>query len=351
MRNIIPFTLFLFFITGCAQKKIQQKNDFIIASGQMPNLVKDSNNNIHVVYGSGDSILYVYSTDNANSFSKPVLISVLPHLYSFAMRGPQIAATAKNIVVTACTDAGNIYTFYKTGDTNWAAGKKVNDVDSVAKEGLMALSADGDNLFAVWLDLRETKRNKIYGTKSTDGGRTWSANKMIYTSPDSSVCECCKPSVIIKGNQVLVMFRNWINGNRDLYLIKSTDGGITFNQAEQIGTGNWKLNGCPMDGGGVTISDNGNIQTVWRRQGKIFSAVPGMTEKEIGEGKGCTMETVNNQNIYAWTENGDIMLTTSNGKKQALGKGYLPVLKSLNNETVICVWEEAKQIHASVIPL
>jgi hypothetical protein len=46
---------------------------------------------------------------------------------------------------------------------------------------------------------------------------------MIYTSPDSTVCECCKPNVAMKGNNVYVMFRNWLHGNRDLYLIQSSD--------------------------------------------------------------------------------------------------------------------------------
>ena len=351
MKNIFPIIMFLLAFSGCTKKNIQQKNDFIIANGQMPNLVKDSTNNLHVVYGSGDSIMYVYSPDNATTFSKPVVVSVLPHLYSFATRGPQIAANEKGVVITACTDAGNIYSFYKAEGASWTAGKKVNDTDSIAKEGLMALSADGENMFAVWLDLRENKRNKIYGAKSTDGGKTWSVNKMIYTSPDSTVCECCKPSVVVKGNNVLVMFRNWINGNRDMYLIKSANGGNTFGQAQQLGEGNWKLNGCPMDGGALAVNNNGTIQTVWRRQGKIFSAVPGTAEKEIGEGKGCTIETLNNQNVYAWSENGTVMLTRPNGQKQALGKGSLPILKSLNNEMVICLWEDEKQIHAAVVKL
>jgi hypothetical protein len=36
----------------------------------------------------------------------------------------------------------------------------------------MALAAEGNHLFAVWLDLRGNKRNKIYGAESTDGGKS-----------------------------------------------------------------------------------------------------------------------------------------------------------------------------------
>jgi hypothetical protein len=228
----------------------------------------------------------------------------------------------------------------------------VNDADTTAKEGLIALSADGgENVFAAWLDLRGNERNKIYGAKSGDGGKTWSKNIMIYNSPDSSVCECCKPSVIVKGNNVYVMFRNWLQGSRDLYLTQSGDGGNTFSPAQKLGNGSWKLNGCPMDGGSIAINNDGGIQTVWRREGKIFAAMPGMPEKEIGEGKGCTVEIVNNKNVYAWTENGEIAILKSNVQKQILGKGNQPILKALNIDHVLCIWEAEKEIHASVIEL
>jgi hypothetical protein len=33
-----------------------------------------------------------------------------------------------------------------------------------------------------------------------------------------------------------------------------------------------------------------------------------MPEKEIGDGKGCTIETVSNKNVYAWTEAGSVVV-------------------------------------------
>jgi len=349
MKNTIIISFLFLLVCSCNENNVQTKNDFIIAGGQIPQLAKDKSN-LYVVYGNGDSIMYSYTSDNGNTFSKPSLISVVPNVFSFAMRGPQIAVANNNIIVTACTKQGNIFSFYKNKDDAWTQGSRVNDADTVCKEGLMALSADGNNAFAVWLDLRGNKRNKIYGAKSVDGGKTWSKNIFIYASPDTTVCECCKPSVVVNGNNIYVMFRNWLNGNRDLYLIQSTDGGNTFSQAQKLGTGNWKLNGCPMDGGAITLH-NGMPQTVWRREDKIFTAAPGIPEKEIGEGRNCTIETVNGKNIYAWVENGEVVFINAQGEKKFLGKGSLPVLKTLNNKQVICVWENEKQIHASVFAL
>ena len=345
--SLVVLSFFIFLI-AYAQKK--ESNNLVIAKGQMPNIAKDKSNNIHIVYGSGDSILYISSKDG-DSFTSPVLVAVLPKLFASAMRGPQIAAAANGLVVTACTNNGNIFSYKKEGSGKWAKAIKVNDVNEVAKEALMALSADGLNTYIVWLSVKSPEGQNVYGAKSVDGGKTWSKNMLVYASPDNTVCECCKPSVAMKGNNVYVMFRNWLNGNRDLYLIKSSNGGKSFGKAQKLGKGSWKLNGCPMDGGGLVINKNGTPETVWRREGKIYAATPGMPEKEIGEGRSCSMETINNKNIYTWTENGNVIVMIPGGMKINLGKGSLPLVKALNNEEVICVWENEKEIHTSVFTL
>lgn len=147
------------------------------------------------------------------------------------------------------------------------------------------------------------------------------------------------------------MFRNWVNGNRDLYLIQSPDGGNTFGQAQKLGKESWKLDGCPMDGGSIVINDNGNVETVWKRKDNIYACEPGKPEHEIGEGRNCTVETANGKNIYAWTEKGEVVILKPQGVKKKLGEGSLPIIKSLDNEHIICVWENEKQIHSVVVEL
>jgi hypothetical protein len=351
MKNILLICFAFSSLLSCTEKKSRTKLDFVIANGQMPAIAKDQQKRIHVVYGSGDSIMYSYMSANDTSFNTPALIAVLPDLAASHTRGPQIACSDNGLTVTACNAAGDIFSYNKTGEASWINTARVNDADTVAKENLMSLSGDGPYNYSVWLDLRGNRQNKIYGARTDDGGKTWSENKLIYASPDTTVCQCCKPSVLVKGNKVYVMFRNWLNGNRNMYLIQSNDGGNTFGNAEKLGTGNWKLNGCPMDGGGIAIDDKGAIETVWRRDGKVYSALLGLPEKQVGEGKGCTVEIIKGKPVYAWVKDGLITVTGSNGNVLILGKGIQPIIKPLNEAQMICVWEYEKQIHTAIFEI
>jgi len=343
---LIPVALF---IAACADKESKGVPFITIGSGQMPDISRDNENNLHLVYGHGDSIFYALSSNEGKSFSSPDLVTVIPGLAASHMRGPQIAS-GNGVNVIACDNAGNIFSYSRESSGTWSPAAKVNDVDTVAKEQLMDLAADGGHYFAVWLDLRN-KHNEIYGASSMDAGKSWSKNRLIYASPDTTVCECCKPSVVVSEKNVYVMFRNWLKGNRDLYLIGSSDRGTSFGQAIKLGNDSWPLNGCPMDGGGLVVDNKGMTKTVWVRKKTIYSCEPGKPEEAIGQGRSCTIESVNGKNVYAWTENGKVVVVNPKGEKILLGDGSMPVLKSVSNSAVLCIWQAEDQIRSAMVNL
>jgi hypothetical protein len=347
MFKYFDLTVFLLVVSSISFSQNKETNELNITNGRMPNVTIDKSNTIHIVYGRGDSIMLISSRDG-KSFSSPTLVAVLPNLMASAMRGPQIASAENGLVITACTKQGNIYCYKEQLPGKWINTKRINETNESAKEALMALSADGLHVYAIWLGIKSPKGQNVYGSGSMDGGKIWTKNILIYESPDGTVCECCKPSVAVHGNNVFVMFRNFISGNRDLYLIKSTDGGRTYDQAMKLGNESWKLNGCPMDGGGFVIDNKGIPETVWRREGRIYSSAPGRTEKEIGEGRGCSIETIGNKNVYAWSENGVITVLKPDGMKLKPGKGDLPLIKAMNDKQIICVWENENKIYGIV---
>lgn len=327
-----------------------------IGAGKQPDVCVDNKGQIKIVFGLDENLYYVTSKDNGKSFSDPSKIATLPQLASVSSRGAKIAATPDFTVIAAATFAGNIYALSMPHKTQqWSAPKRITDKDSIAKEGFVGLAAGaGNRLHAVWLDLRGDKKNKIYGASSENGGQSWSPNKLLYQSPDKTVCECCSPNIVAdtKGN-VHIMFRNWLNGARDMYLLTSADNGQNFKKAQKLGMGTWQLNACPMDGGDLAIGANGKLNTVWRRDKEIFMAKPGLPEQKLSEGRTpVLLETPNGQAI-AWQQNGNILLQSPGSiKVQTIGKGAYPALASLpGGKSVICTWERDGQVLAKVVAL
>ena len=352
MKSLLPVlsvtAICLFF--SCKEKKVAATQHGTIAYGTMPAITVDANNQPDIVYGNGDSLMMVTSVDGGISFGKPVLVDTLPGLVDFATRGPQIAATKQGLAIIGVNKQGNIYAYQKAYNGDWSKAQKVNDSDEVAKEGFLALASNEKDLYAVWLDLRGNKRNKIAGAKSTDNGASWSANKIIYQSPDSSVCECCKVSVAMNSDKVYVMFRNWLKGNRDLHIIASTDGGQTFGAAQKLGNGNWKLDGCPMDGGSLAVNDD-TIETTWRRRDSIFADKPGQQENFIAIGKTPSVAANTIHQLYAWVKDGTVFYKLNNNKEQVIGKGNLPSVKILNEKEAICIFTNNNEINYQRINL
>ena len=320
-------------------------------NGESPSLYV-ADGRIHIVFVTGDSIFYAYSTNRGRSFTVPSVVAVLQGLIHAGGRGPQITGTNGELVIAAPDKSGNFYTYLKDKtDNRWKKGARINDVTNTAKEGFISLAANfrGD-IFAVWLDLRDGGRNNIYGSASKDGGKTWMKNRLIYKSPDGSVCECCKPAIAMKEQQVAVMFRNNLKGNRDLYLIQSKDGGTTFGTAQKLGQGSWKINGCPMDGGGLVIDSSGKIQTVWRREDNIYTDRPGEREVLVGMGMKCTIDNTNGGSYVLYLYQGKTYCHKPDGSKIELGPGAgYPTMKSLDKSSILCAWEYNKKIYSAIL--
>lgn len=319
-------------------------------NGTAPALASD-HDGVFITYSSGDTILFCSSNYKEKDFSVPEVAGRLPQLSTGGGRGPQIVVTKNELVIAAADRSGNIYTYIKNKNASqWKKAGRINDVADVAKEAFVSLASnDKGEIYAVWLDLRGNNKNKIAGAKSVDGGKTWSKNKIIYSSPDGTVCECCKPSVAVKDKIVAVMFRNWLNGNRDLFITTSIDGGSTFKEAKQLGDGNWKLNACPMDGGGLIIRNDNTVSTIWRREQDIYTCEVGKKETKMAVGKQCTIAGNNNGNFISFIKDGKVYCMKPGGSIVELGTGSYPRLTMADKETAVCAWQQENQIRYATI--
>jgi hypothetical protein len=256
---------------------------------QQPQIAVDAAGEVHVVFGVGDVVRYCRSTDGAQTFAGPVELPAV-HAMSLGMRrGPRIAVTDAALCVTAIggkqgkgRDGDVLALRSSDGGKTWTGPVLVNDVADSAREGLHAMASDGKGaLCCVWLDLRNRK-TEVMASTSADGGGTWNKNVLVYQSPDGSVCECCHPSVTFDAQgRIFVLWRNSLDGARDMYVASSSDGGKTFGKAAKLGSGSWPLEACPMDGGAIAATAPGKVATAWRREKSVYLLLAGESEERL----------------------------------------------------------------------
>jgi hypothetical protein len=292
--------------------------------------------------------------DRGKSFGSPVKVAEAPVLPLNRHRGPRVVIARGTIVVTAVTGQteatgphahglpsdGDLIAWRSVdGGGTWSLPVRVNDVSASAREGLHALASDGrGTLFAVWLDLRE-EGTRLFGASSNDGGATWSENRLVYASPDGTICQCCHPSAAFSEDGALdVMWRNCLDGARDLYVIRSTDL-RSFAKPVKLGDGTWKINACPMDGGGLTHV-KGRTVTVWRRESAIYQAEPGRPERKLGDGKDVAI-TSSGGLVYAMWVDGTSLVASIDGSTRVVAEdAAFPSLVALPGGGVLAAWQE-----------
>jgi hypothetical protein len=319
---------------------------------------------VALAFGAGNSIYVATSKDQGSSFSAPVKVTAAEVLPLSRHRGPRVAVTNGAIVVTAVTgnslasgphahglaSDGDLYAWRSTdGGASWSKGASINDVAGSAREGLHTLASDGHGkLFAAWLDLRG-EGTPLYGAFSYDNGATWSKNQLLYKSPGETICQCCHPSAsFAKDGTLDVMWRNDVADARDFYIMRAKPG-KSFGAPEKLGQGTWKINACPMDGGGLTHEGSTAI-TAWRREGELFLAVPGKPEQKIGEGKDVTVAAAGARVFAAWVA-GDQLVEWSDGKTRIVAdSATMPNMIGLLDGQALMAWEENGGIAVRKLP-
>ena len=309
---------------------------------------------IYLTFAAGDVVSVARSTDAGATFTPPVPLPAAGALSLGKRRGPRVAATSQAVVVAAIAGAkgggadGNLLVYRSTDQgRTWAAPVVVNDVPGAAREGMHGLAATDAGLIVVaWLDLRE-KGTRIYAARSTDHGATWSADTLVYAAPSGSVCECCHPSVAIgPDGRVAIMFRNQIDGHRDLYVVESRDG-VRFGPAVKQGRGSWTLEACPMDGGSLVVG-TASTDAVWRREATLYAtttaagAAVSSVESEIGPGQDPVIARDGMRLDLAWTGVGGIVLRQAGGLPAPLGPGRSAALLALPAHTLIAAEHQGR---------
>ena len=352
MRNLL-----LFLFLGCAgsfgaELRITEPQ---FKGAKQPQIAISEEGKIYVAFGKDEEIYVTKSLDGGRSFGVAVKVGEVEKLALGMRRGPRIAAAGANVIVTAIShSAGNLYGWVARDEgISWARPVIINSVTNSAREGLHALAGNGKSkLISVWLDLRNGK-TELWSSVSNDGGEKWEANQLVYKSPDGTICECCHPSVVFgEEGRIVVMWRNWLKGNRDMYQAESVDGGKTFSAGKKIGEGTWRLPGCPMDGGSIGIA-GGTETYAWRREGKLFFTSEKESETALAESGTQPVVVATGKGFgYLWQDGGNLYWRSSGSNKAELfarNAGYATSAWSPKDQKAFVAWEGSDGIYISAI--
>lgn len=211
------------------------------------------------------TIAYLYSDDQGQSWSKPQSIGQGFNLAVESKQGNdiQIAASDNNILVIwqvsgEIPGMGPLLVIHsQDGGHSWQQG--ANPTGSDIDQSHHDLAADAQGRFhLVWLDDRdENGYQGVRYARSADTGQHWELAQTI----DDSSCSCCWNRIMVSPQgHINVLYRDM--AFRDMALAQSSDGGEHWQRLSTVGAFNWKFDGCPHNGGGISQAAGGDLHAV-----------------------------------------------------------------------------------------
>jgi hypothetical protein len=318
-----------------------------------------------VTFGSGHSIWLAVSHDRGVHFLAAREVARVPVLALGRHRGPRVAISGKTIIVSAVfggtpatgphahgLPADGDLVAWRSADegVTWSQPIVINDVPGAAREGLHAMAAGTHGeVAAAWLDLRSSG-TKLYAAYSTNNGESWSKNVLLYQSANGTICQCCHPSLVSTGDgSFAAMFRNVVDGSRDMYVIDWRTGG-PITAGRKAGSGSWNIDACPMDGGGLAEDGNTTV-TAWRRDHTVYLAKAGQKETSLGEGKDVALAESARGPYVIWSDPSGIVIRLPGKVHNEIlcPGGAFPTLASLPDGSVLAAWEHDGSVQLQVL--
>ncbi|MFT5108202.1 MAG: hypothetical protein ACI8XO_004864, partial [Verrucomicrobiales bacterium] len=278
------------------------------AGGSVPDAEVDENGVIHVAYLAGGDILYIRSTDEGETFTKPIRVNTEAGFASGGrFRGPDLAIGKNGKVHVIWYNAGYqqkrphdewgvMYSRLEKKAMRFEKSRNLN----MRPSDNFSLAADSTGRVAViWM------AGEVYATLSDDDGTNFAVPSDLGVDP----CECCGSRATYTGDgRLAVLYRDKTDNLRDTNVATLANGATKWSN-RVISETPWPITACPMTGSFLSESKAG-VAAAWETDGQVFF--------RVGLGAG-TREV------------------------RAAAKGQYPVVLSSGGMTLVA-WKQDKQL-------
>ena len=232
-----------------------------------PRLALLSDGNPAVAWGGGNDIYFSRMLND--TFTSPVLLpngNTTPLAFDFG--GLDLAAAGSTLYVVFETAQSGIQVVRSLD-----AGASWQDPVSAYTPALgkfatissITVDPAGNPMISFLLENSNESNAVVWLTRSLDGGVTWQAGaEASAPAMDDYVCECCYQDILpISEDTIFVAFRSNRNNLRDMWVSRSSNGGISFDDACDADAQDWVVNACPFSGPKMARLGSDSLLMVW----------------------------------------------------------------------------------------
>ena len=232
-----------------------------------PRVALDSSETVHIVWGDTKGgttkVLYARSTDLGLSFNEPIDISVSPG----AGFDPEIAVDSSDAINVAWEDTApgpSVIMFSRStdGGASFSEPKQISSGTGEATEAAIATDSSG-RISVVWVDTSAGNAEAFYA-RSTDAGASFSTPINVSNFTTGNIH---KPTVVTFQDTVYVAFQNGdLFGednikDRQVYITKSADAGVSFGEADEVSNANNDKGRAHSPA--MVVDSRGTLHIVW----------------------------------------------------------------------------------------
>ncbi len=123
--------------------------------------------------------------------------------------------------------------------------------------------------------------SEIRVARIEDGGA-----RILETSVlDTSSCPCCRTNLTVDAHgRVYASWRHeYENGDRDIVLAFSDDGGLSFSEPRPVRRDYWNISACPHTGPALDISASGDLHVAWYTGADDNAGIQHVVSRDRGE--------------------------------------------------------------------